>query len=564
VTVRELPRWHAYAPKLLTLLLQGYERRRLGRDLLAGLNVAVVALPLNLALAIAAGLPPQTGLIAGAIGGLLIALLGGSRIMIGGPTAAFVPVVAAIVAQHGTQGLLAAMLMAALMLIAAGALRLGTLARFIPQPVVAGFTTGIALSIFTTQLPDLLGLPAYAPSAGFLTRWTHVFEQLPALQPAVVGVSLATLALILLLQRLQPRLPAYLLALLVLSGAALWLHWPVASVGSRFGALPAGIPVPHLAWPGWPTLQALLPSAFTIAFLAAVQGLLTAQVTDGMIGGRHRANVELMAEGAANFACAAFGAMPVTGAIARTTTGIRSGATSPLAGLTHAMLLALLLLALPLARHIPLAVLAAMLVLVALNMADLPRLRGLWRAPWGDRGVFLLTLALTVLINLTVAVEVGVVLAAFLFMHRMAGLVALESGHDWIAKESAEESADAAPADDPRTRLPPDVVAYRVAGPLFFAVASHLDDVVRALRTPPRVFILRLRDVPMLDLSGAGAVLALARRCRTQGTRLILTGVRAQPAQMLASQGFAADGHWLASVADLDTALRLAAADTPH
>ena len=544
-----------YVPKLFTLLRGGYAAADFRRDALAGLTVSIVALPLSMALAIASGTSPDKGLHTAIVAGFLISLLGGSRVQIGGPTAAFVPVVFNVIEKFGYGGLILCTLLAGLMLIAAGILRIGTLLKYIPKPVVTGFTAGIAVSIFSSQVKDLLGLRVDKVPGEFLARWDTYLHAAPTWTPAAAALALATIAFVVLLRRWRPALPGFLISVALGVALVVLLRPSIETIGSRFGAIPGALPafaIPHI--PFERTLE-LFPSSFTIAFLAGVESLLSAVVADGMIGGRHRSNCELVAQGVANCASALFGGLPATGALARTATNVRAGARTPVAGMMHAAFLLLFMLALaPLMAYVPLATLAAILVVVAWNMAEIESFRHLMSGPVGDRVVLVLTFVLTVVFDLTVAIEVGIVLAAFLFMHRMSEVVAVESNVSLID----EDKADVPAADDQRAQLPPGVEAFQISGPLFFAVANRLDDVLNQFPAPPRVFILRLRLVPLIDASGVTALTQMIERCRRQGTAVILSGLREQPARILARMGVVEDGASLRFAADFQNALRLA------
>jgi len=551
--------WHAYVPKLVTVLRLGYTRGDLRGDLIAGLTVSIVALPLAMALAIASGSTPEKGLYTAIVAGFLISLLGGSRVQIGGPTAAFVPVVFNVIEKFGYGGLILCTLLAGIMLIAAGVLRIGTLLKYIPQPVITGFTSGIAVSIFSSQIKDLLGLHMDKVPADFLARWSVYFANLPSLSGVTVALAAGSLVLIVALRRVRPTWPGFLIA--VVAGALLVavMHLPVATIGTRFGGISASWP--HFSFPHIPIERTgdLFPSSFTIAFLAGVESLLSAVVADGMIGGRHRSNCELVAQGIANIASALFGGLPATGAIARTATNIRSGARSPVAGMAHAFFLLLFAMTLaPLMSYVPLAALAAVLVMVAWYMAEIESFRHLMHGPLGDRMVLLVTFGLTVAFDLTVAIEVGIVLAAFLFMHSMSEVVAVES-HVSLIEEDEDDFTHARRADQ-RAQLPAGVEAFQISGPLFFAVANRLDDVLSQFTTTPRVFILRMRLVPLIDVSGVRALRQMIERCRRGGTRVILSGLRRQPSEILAQMGLQADGHALQFAENFAAAIALAAA----
>jgi len=554
--------WHLYVPKLITALRQGYGADDLRRDLLAGLTVAIVALPLSMALAIASGASPAVGLHTAIVAGFLISALGGSRVQIGGPTAAFIPVVFGVIAHYGYDGLVMATLMAGAMLVVAGLLRLGTLVKYMPQPVITGFTAGIAVSIFSSQIKDLLGLDIASVPAEFFARWKAYAAHIGSLNPYAAGLALATLALLIALRRWRPTWPAFLIAVVVATLVTVAFNLPVDTIVAHFGPIPRELPMPHLPAFDLARMHELLPSAFTIAFLGGVESLLSAVVSDGMIGGRHRSNCELVAQGIANTASALIGGLPATGAIVRTATNVRAGARSPVAGMAHAaFILLFVLVAAPLANQVPLPAMAAMLLVIAWNMSEIDRIRQLMRSPIGDRLVLLMTFVLTVTIDLTVAVEVGVVLAAFLFMHRMSEVVAMESHVDLV--EADEDDFKRARRTVERDVLPEGVEAYRVSGPLFFAVANRIDDVLRAFGKAPRVFILRLRLVPLIDASGAAAIGNLVERCRREGIALIFTGLQPQPARILADMGIAADGTTLRFAGDFAQALEMAAVAEP-
>lgn len=528
------PVWHQFVPKLFSVLRQGYGLGQFKHDVLAGLTVAVVALPLAMALAIASGAAPEKGLHTAIIAGFLISALGGSRVQIGGPTAAFIPVVFVVIEQHGYGGMILCTFMAGLMLIAAGLMRLGALMKFMPQPVITGFTAGIAVSIFSSQVKDLFGLTIDKLPAQFLARWQSYWAHADTLNIWALGLVLSSLAVIMVLRRVRPKWPGFLMVVLLSSMLVSVLGLPVETIGSRFGSIPSALPEFALPVIPFDRIPQLLPSAFTIAFLAAVESLLSAVVADGMTGGRHRSNAELVAQGVANCGSALFGGLPATGAIARTATNVRAGAKTPVAGILHALfLLAFMLLAAGAMRYVPLAALAAILLVVAWNMAEIEHFKHLWRGPRGDRLVLVLTFALTVMFDLTVAIEAGVVLAAFLFMHRMAEVVAIESGVPMLSEDGEELGEDVRQ----REKLPTGIEAFQFAGPLFFAVANRLDSLLDTYIDTPRVLILRMRLVPLIDASGVHALQQFLKRCHAQGTLVILSGVQPQPRKVLHDMG---------------------------
>lgn len=515
-------------PKLLSVWREGYSFATFRADAFAGLTVAIVALPLAMALGIASGASPDRGLVTAVVAGFLISALGGSRVQIGGPTGAFVVVVFNVIAAHGYDGLLIATLLAGLILIAAGALGLGQMIKYVPHPVVTGFTAGIAVIIASSQVKDFLGLSVAEVPADFLARWCTLLEALDTFDPVTLAVGIAALTIIVGLRRLAPRFPAFLIAIVATSAAVAHFRLPVDTVGTSFPGITAGLPVPSIPDLSLMRISALLPSAFTIAFLAGIEALLSAVVADGMAGTRHRPNQELVGQGVANLGSALFGGLPATGAIARTATNIRSGARTPVAGIVHAMaILSFILFAGHLMSFVPMASLAAILFIVAWGMSEHRRFLLLLRMPNSDRAVLLLTFILTILVDLTVAIAVGVTLASLLFMARMAAAVEVGRG---MPTESGRDAEDIDQRDD----LPPGVEVFRIAGPFFFGVAGELLDTLRRLGEAPRVIILRMRLVPLLDASGAQAIADFVDQASAAGAYVILSGVQPQPAAILA------------------------------
>lgn len=518
-----------FTPKLLTTLREGYDVKSFRADAIAGLTVAIVALPLAMALGIASGASPDKGLITAVIAGFLISALGGSRVQVGGPTGAFVVVVFNVIAKHGFDGLLLATLLAGMILIIAGVAKLGQMIKFIPHPVVTGFTAGIAVIIATSQVKDFLGLSLASVPADFLPKWQAYFGVIQSTQLTTVCVGVGTLATIIVLRKLSPRLPGFLIAVLLASIVVAALKLPVDTVGSRFPHMPVGLPLPSLPNFSFAKVQEVLPSAFTIAFLAGIEALLSAVVADGMVGTRHRSNQELIGQGFANIASAMFGGLPATGAIARTATNVKAGAKTPVAGILHAVFLLLFILfATDLMAFVPMAALAAILFMVAWGMSEYERFIALLSMPNGDRGVLLLTFGLTVFVDLTVAIGVGVTVASLLFMARMSSTVQIENG--------SEISPDAELDDDDfgqRDALPKGVEVFRISGPFFFGVAGELLDALRRVGQSPKVIILRMRLVPMLDASGVEGVREFFVQAQRAGAEVIFSGVQPQPTAML-------------------------------
>ncbi len=522
-----------FTPKLITTIREGYTLAKLRTDALAGLTVAIIALPLAMALGIASGASPDKGLITAVVAGFLISALGGSRLQIGGPTGAFVVVVFNIIAKHGYDGLIIATLMAGIILLIAGYAKFGHMIKFIPQPVVTGFTAGIAVIIASSQVKDFFGLSIASVPAEFLAKWQMYFSSLSTFNPISLGVGLAVLAIIIGLRHYSPRLPGFLIAIILASIVVTVLQLPVDTVGSRFPHMTSGLAMP--VWPDFSIvkIQEMLPSAFTIAFLAGIEALLSAVVADGMTGTRHRSNQELVGQGFANIASALFGGLPATGAIARTATNIKSGAQTPVAGILHAaFLLVFILFATDLMAYVPMAALAAILFIVAWGMSEYKHFIRLLSMPNSDRGVLLLTFGLTVFVDLTVAIGVGVTVASLLFMARMSETVQIESGQSLLpdADQLADEIGQ-------RDSLPKGVEVFRITGPFFFGVASELLDTLRRVGQTPKVIILRMRLVPMLDASGVSGIAEFISQARKTGADVILSGVQAQPKEMLGRGG---------------------------
>ena len=543
-------------PKLFTSL-RGYTRAQLFADLSAGVIVGIVALPLAIAFAIASGVTPERGLYTAIIAGFLISALGGSRVQIGGPTGAFVVIVYGIVQQYGLDGLLLASLMAGVMLIGFGLARLGAAIKFIPHPVVVGFTSGIAVIILSSQVKDLLGLRMGEVPATFVTKWAAYGSHFTVLNPWAVGVALLSLVVIVLWPRVSRRIPSPFVALLLTTALVTIFNLPVDTIGSRFGAIHAGLPAPMLPHITLARVSALVVPAFTIAILAAIESLLSAVVADGMIGGRHRSNMELVALGVANIASPLFGGIPATGAIARTATNVKNGGRTPVAGMTHA--LTLLLITLFFGRWaalIPMATLAGILVVVAYHMSEWRTFRTLLSSPRSDILVLLVTFLLTVFIDLTVAIEVGMVLAAFLFMKQMAEVTNVTM----ITRELADENGA---SDDEsggllRRQVPPGVEVYEIDGPFFFGAAEAFRNALGQVARKPRVLIIRMRHVPAMDATGLHVLGALIDQARHDHARVILAEVHAQPMVVLTESGLM-ERVTNATLADsLDEALAMA------
>ena len=512
----------AFTPKLVTVFREGYRAPDLRADAIAGLTVAIVALPLAMALGIASGASPREGLVTAIIAGFLISALGGSRVQIGGPTGAFVVIVAGVIAAHGFDGLILATLMAGVILIVAGYSGVGRLMRYVPMPVVTGFTAGIAVIIASSQMGDFAGLRAGSVPADFIDKWGAYAAAAGTINWMALAVGAATLGIIIILKGIAPKWPGYLIAIVAATALAALLELPVETVGDRFHSMATGVPIPRTPKISWTMLREVTPSAFVIAFLAGIEALLSATVADGMTGRRHRSGQELVGMGVANIASGFFGGLPATGAIARTATNIRAGGRSPMAGIFHALfLLVFTLVAGRWLALVPMTALAAVLLMVAWGMSEYDRFVALVRTDAGERALLLLTFLLTVFVDLTVAIGVGVTLAALLFMMRMsetAGLVAM----------NAEEEPDL------REKLPDGVEVFRFTGPIFFGVASEMLEGLRRAGERPRAIVLRMDEVPYIDATGANALATFTRQATHTGTEVWLAGLNEQPKQFLA------------------------------
>ena len=514
-------------PKLVTTL-KGYTRAQFTADLTAGVIVGIVALPLAIAFAIASGVTPDRGLYTAIIAGFLISTLGGSRVQIGGPTGAFVVIVYGIVQKFGVDGLIVATIMAGVFLVILGAVKLGSVIKFIPHPVVIGFTSGIAVIIFSSQVKDFLGLRMGSVPADFLEKWAAFAEHVRSVNPYAVAVSALAVAVIVVWPRINRRIPGPFVALLVATAVVQLFHLPVETIGSRFGGISASLPSLTLPHPTVAQLKLLIGPAFTIALLGAVESLLSAVVADGMIGGRHRSNMELVGQGVANIVTPLFGGIPATGAIARTATNVKNGGRTPIAGMVHALTLLLIVLFFGRwAALIPLAALAAILVVVAYHMSEWRAFRAELTAPRSDVIVLVITFSLTVLVDLTVAIEVGMLMAAFLFMKRMSEVTNVTA----ITRELEDEGDEY--ATDPngvRHRAVPDgVEVYEVNGPFFFGAAETFKDTLGQIARKPKVLIIRMRNVPAIDSTGLHALKDVVHRTRRDGTLVLLSDVHTQP-----------------------------------
>ena len=523
-----------FVPKSIVCLREGYTREQFVRDLMAGVVVGIVALPLALAFAIASGVPPERGLYTAIVAGFLISALGGSRVQIGGPTGAFVVIVYGIVTKFGYNGLVICTILAGFILIILGIARMGALIKFIPYPVVTGFTSGIAVIIFSGEIKDFFGLHMGTVPADLMDKWVAYWDARRTVNGTTMLVALMTLAILIVWPKFSRLVPGPFVAMVAATVLVQVLHLPVETIATRFGTVRSALPAPH--WPSipWNHMRDYISPSLTVALLAGIESLLSAVVADGMIGTRHKSNMELVAQGVANVGSAVFGGIPATGAIARTATNIRTGGRTPIAGMTHSITLLLILVFLGRwAAMVPLCALAAILVVVAYHMSEWRSFAGLLRAPRSDLVVLLLTFALTIFVDLTIAVQVGIVAASLMFMKRMSDLTHVSE----ITDDLRDRGEDPGEITQVRKRkkfvggyeIPAGVEVYAVNGPFFFGAAAKLEDVISEIASPPKVFILRMKNVPAIDATGIYALERMAKKCRHEGTVLILTEIREQP-----------------------------------
>ena len=512
--------------------LQDYSARSFWHDVVAGVTVGLVALPLAMAFAIASGLSPQAGIYCAVVTGFTISALGGSRVQIGGPTGAFVVVVAGIVAKYGVSGLFMCTMMAGVMLVILGVTGMGAAVKFLPRPVVIGFTNGIAVLIASTQIRDFLGLRLDRVPAEFLPRLEALARHLDTVNPAAAILGVVALAAIVVLRRAVPAIPGAIVALVAGTAAVMALGLPVETIGSRFGGIPAGFPAPHFPEFHAALIPTLIQPALTVAMLGAIESLMSAVVADQMSGDRHNPNVELVAQGIANIASPVFGGLPATGAIARTATNIRSGARTPVAGMVHAVtLLIVLLVAAPLASYIPMAVLGAILLVVSYNMGEWHDIPKLLRLTKTDISVWLVTFSLTVFADLTVAVEVGMILAALLFIRRVAATTTVsEVTPDYVESGRVHILQDKI--------IPSYVSVFRIHGPLLFGVTDKVSRIVDRIPSLPPVVVVRLRNMTAIDATGLQALEKLGEALHASGRTLVLCGAREQPAMLMQQAAF--------------------------
>lgn len=543
-----------FTPKLIEVLRKRkYTLEHFKRDSIAGMTVAVVSIPLAMALAIASGVTPAQGLYTAIVAGFFIALLGGCRYQIGGPTGAFVVIIYSVMQQYGYEGLAMTMIIAGIVMIIAGLLRLGTYIKYIPYPVVVGFTAGIGLLLISTQIKDLLGLQIENVPAEFLPKWKIYLQNLDKLSMTSVIVSMFSFMAIFYVKMRTPKLPAYLVSVVGATLLVAVCGLSIDTIGNKFGGVPHFLPVPHFPEFNLQLALKVMPSGLTIAFLASIESLLSATVVDGMSGDNHNSNAELIGEGIANIASVAFMGVPATGAIARTATNFKSKAYSPMSGIMQSVFLLLFMLLLsPAAKYIPLACLSAVLILIGWNMLNLEKIYKLIKGPRGDRWTLLVTLLLTVLVDLNTAISVGFILASIIFMHRMSKEIEIENDEETIEEVSGgRELAEVLHNQG--------VMSLRFSGPLFFGGASQVSSFFKKITAQPKVLILRMGYVPVVDASGANIIVEFVKKLQKFNTKIIFSNVKKQPRRVL-HDAFLKEGidyHTISTASTFENALKM-------
>jgi len=511
-----------FTPKIFETL-RNYTRQQFSKDVVAGLIVGIVALPLAIAFAIASGVSPERGLFTAIIAGFIVSAFGGSRVQIGGPTGAFIVVLYGIVQQYGVDGLVIATFLAGIILMLMGFARFGNVIKFIPHPLIVGFTTGIAVIIFSSQVKDYFGLSMGAVPADFIEKWQAIYHHFSSINWYTTVIGSGTVLVILLSPKITRVVPGSLIAILLATIAVQVFHLPVETIGSRFGSIPSSLPAPSIPHLDWEIIKNLIKPALTIAILGGIESLLSAVVSDGMIGANHKSNVELVAQGGANIASALFGGIPATGAIARTATNVKNGGRTPVAGIVHAITLLLIMLAVgKWAVLIPMSCLAGVLVIVAYNMSEYETFFNIAKGSRSDAAVLITTFLLTVLFDLTLAIEVGMVLAMFLFMRRMIKISNVSS----LLQDNGEKPTDENAIS--KYEIPEGVEVFEISGPLFFGAAYKFKDAMRVIENKPKVLIVRMRNVPVIDATGLHTIRDVLHMCRRDKIQLIISGIQPQ------------------------------------
>ncbi|WP_445734257.1 SulP family inorganic anion transporter [Mariniflexile sp.] len=509
-----------FIPKLFSLLKQGISKETLTKDILSGLIVGIVALPLAIAFAIASGVSPEKGIITAIIAGIIISTFGGSRVQIGGPTGAFIVIVYGIVQQYGTDGLTIATFMAGFIIIGFGLVRLGNLLKYIPYSLIVGFTSGIALIIFSSQINDFFGLHIAKVPADFIDKWVVYFSNFHKINWYAISIAVATIFITLYFQKIIKKIPGSIIAIVLSTIVVVVFDIPVDTIESNFGNIPNQLGLPHIPNVNFDTIQALIQPAFAIAILGSIESLLSAVVSDSMIGGKHRSNMELVAQGAANIFSSLFGGIPATGAIARTATNVKNGGRTPIAGIVHALvLLAIMLLFAPYAKLIPMSCLAGILMVVAYHMSEWKQFISILKGNRMDIIILLTTFFLTVVFDLVIAIEIGIVLSSFMFMKRMSESVNIQ---DFSSENGNGEHL----FDEELLNIPKGVVLYEINGPLFFGAARQFQETITNTHLQPKVIIIRMRYVPLIDATGYQSIKEIIKTYNARKIKVIISGIR--------------------------------------
>ena len=514
---------------MLFSTLKDYDKSKFVKDIIAGIIVAIIALPLSIALAIASGVSPEKGIHTAIIAGFMISFLGGSRVQIGGPTAAFVVIVVGIIAKFGTEGLIIATIMAGIILVIMGLLGIGSLIKFIPSTITVGFTGGIAVTLFVQQLKDFMGLSIDNVPSEFFERIACYWEHIGTVNPYAILIGAIALVIMIVMPKITEKVPGSLVAIIVTTLIVKFANIEVATIGSVFGQLSASFPTPHIPNVNWAMIKDLISPAFTIAILAAIESLLSCVVSDGMVGSRHRSNTELVAQGVGNICSGLFGGIPATGAIARTAANVKNGGRSPVSGMVHAIVLAvIMMLLMPYASLIPMTTLSAVLIVVAYNISGWREFIAMRKAPKSDYAVLLVTFVLTVCFDLVVAIEVGMVLAAILFMSRMANTTEVRKWEEFDSDNDNEAIN--------KIKIPEGTAIYEITGPMFFGASDKFRDIISAETKNCKALILRMRGVPALDATAYEAIADIYNMCKENNITLIISHINKQPLNVLKKQ----------------------------
>ncbi|EPB8147591.1 SulP family inorganic anion transporter [Clostridium perfringens] len=526
-----------YKPKLISLLddkENGFSKEQFFKDLIAGIIVAIIALPLSIALGISSGVSPEKGLITAIIAGFIISLLGGSRVQIGGPTGAFVVIVFGIIQNHGVDGLIIATFMAGIILVLFGLLRFGSLIKYIPYPITVGFTSGIAVTLFSTQVKDFLGLSMTKTPSEFIPKWEAYISHMNTTNLYTLAIGLLALIILIFWPKINKKIPGSLIALIVTTLVVFIFNLPVATIGSQFGKISSNIPMPHIPNLNLNTLKALIGPAFTIALLGGIESLLSAVVSDGMIGDKHNSNAELIAQGIANMGSSLFGGIPATGAIARTAANVKNGGRTPISGIVHSITLLLIMLVfMPLAKFIPLTTLSAILIIVSYNMSEWRTFKAILKAPKSDIAILLTTFFLTVLFDLVIAIGIGMLVSMCLFMRRVATSIEVNELNESDCSDKSNIDTDME-----NLKFGENVLVYDIRGHLFFGAVDTFMNTMKEINDDAKVLVLRMRHTKTLDVTGYKQIKNIALSCKSRNMTLIISELQEQPKKVMRLMGF--------------------------